>query len=148
MRQFRHEFQVNAPIERVSEFHRNTKALKLLTPPPLFVKFNQIEPMGEGSRADFTLWLGPIPIRWMAVHTGVHPTDGFTDTQVEGPFQTWVHRHSFRQVTDDTTKIIDEIEGQPSNHFFWGIVSRFMWLTLPILFSYRAGQTKRAVEGR
>jgi ligand-binding SRPBCC domain-containing protein len=148
MRQFRHEFQVNAPIERVAEFHRNTKALKLLTPPPLFVKFNQIEPMGEGSRADFTLWLGLIPIRWMAVHTAVHSTDGFTDTQVEGPFQTWVHRHSFKQMTDDTTKIIDEIEGQPSNHIFWGIVSRFMWLTLPILFSYRAGQTRRAVEGR
>jgi len=148
MRQFRHEFQVNAPIERVAEFHSSTKALKLLTPPPLFVKFNQIEPMGEGSQADFTLWLGPIPIHWMAVHTGVHPTGGFTDTQVEGPFQTWVHRHSFRQVTDDTTKIIDEIEGQPSNHFFGGIVSRFMWLTLPILFSYRAGQTRRAVEGR
>lgn len=148
MRQFQHEFQVNAPIERVAEFHSSTKALKLLTPPPLFVKFNHIEPMGEGSRADFTLFLGPIPIHWIANHTDVHPTDGFTDTQVEGPFQTWIHRHTFTQMTTDTTKIIDEIEGQPSGHLFSGIVSRFMWLTLPILFSYRAQQTRRAVESR
>jgi ligand-binding SRPBCC domain-containing protein len=147
MRQFRHEFQVNAPIERVAEFHSSTEALKLLTPPPLFVKFNLIEPMGEGSRADFTLWFGPIPIHWIANHTDVHPTDGFTDTQVEGPFQTWIHRHTFTQMTTDMTKIIDEIEGQPSDHLFSGIVSRFMWLTLPILFSYRAQQTRRAVEG-
>ena len=148
MRQFRHEFQVNAPIERVAEFHSSTEALKLLTPPPLFVKFNHIEPMGEGSRADFTLWFGPIPIHWIAKHTDVHPTDGFTDTQVEGPFQTWIHRHTFMQMTSDMTKIIDKIEGQPSDRLFSGIVSRFMWLTLPILFSYRARQTKRAVEGR
>ena len=147
MRQFRHEFQVNAPIERVAEFHSSTEALKLLTPPPLFVKFNQVEPMGEGSRADFTLWLGPIPIRWIAKHSNVHPTDGFTDTQVEGPFQTWIHRHTFTQMTTDMTKIIDEIEGQSSDHLFSGIVSRLMWLTLPILFAYRAQQTRRAVEG-
>ena len=148
MRHFWHEFQVNAPIQRVAEFHSSTEALKLLTPPPLFVKFNQVEPMGEGSWADFTLWLGPIPIHWIANHTDVHPTDGFTDIQVEGPFQTWIHRHTFTQMTTDMTKIIDEIEGQPSDHLFSGIVSRFMWLTLPILFSYRAQQTRRAVEGR
>ena len=148
MRQFWHEFQVNASIERVAEFHSSTEALKQLTPPPLFVKFNQVEPMGEGSRADFTLWLGPIPIHWIANHTDVHPTDGFTDTQVEGPFQTWIHRHTFKQINTDATKIIDEIEGQPGDHLFSGIVSRFMWLTLPILFSYRAQQTRRAVEGR
>jgi len=148
MRQFRHEFQVNAPIERVAEFHSSTEALKLLTPPPLFVNFNHIEPMGEGSRADFTLWFGPIPINWIANHTDVHPTDGFTDTQVEGPFQTWIHRHIFTQLTTDITKIIDEIEGQPSDHLFSGMVSRFLWLNLPILFSYRAQQTRRAVEGR
>lgn len=148
MPKFRHEFQVNAPIQRVAEFHRSTQALKQLTPPPLFVKFNQLEPIGEGSRADFTLWLGPIPIHWVAVHSNVDPKEGFTDTQEEGPFQTWIHRHSFKQVTNDKTKIIDEIEGQPNNHPIWGLVSRFMWLTLPILFSYRARQTRKAVEVR
>jgi ligand-binding SRPBCC domain-containing protein len=147
MRHFRHKFQVNAPIERVADFHRSTLALKQLTPPPLFVKFNQIEPIGENSRSDFTLWLGPIPIHWIAIHSAVHPISGFTDTQVEGPFRTWIHRHTFKRMSDGTTVIIDEIDGQPSNHLLWGLVSRFMWSTLQILFSYRARQTRRAVEG-
>ena len=146
MRIFQHEFKVNAPIERVAEFHGSTRALKQLTPPPMFVSFNEIEPLAEQSRADFTLWLGPIPIRWVAVHSEVKPLEGFTDTQVEGPFHTWVHEHTFQRLSAENTLIIDRVQGQPSNHFFWGIISRFMWLTLPFLFFYRARQTKKSVE--
>ena len=148
MRQFHHEFLVDAPVEHVAEFHRSTQALKSLTPPPLLVKFNHLEPLGEGSKADFNLWFGPLPIRWVAVHSRVDPMEGFTDTQVEGPFQTWIHRHSFEPINENTTRVIDQIEGQPSNHPFWGLVSRFMWFTLPILFYYRARQTRKAVEDR
>ena len=147
MRQFRHEFQVNAPIERVAEFHHSTQALKQLTPPPIFVKFNQIEPMGEGSRADFTLWFGPLPINWISVHSEVIPFEGFIDTQVKGPFETWVHRHTFRTVDQNTCEVIDEIKAQPGDDLFRGILSRLMWLNLPLLFTYREWQTKRVVEG-
>ena len=129
MRSFQHEFQVNAPIERVAEFHNNTRVIKQLTPPPLIVKFNQIEPLSEGSRSDFTLWFGPIPIHWVAVHSGVIPFEGFTDTQVEGPFKTWVHKHLFESLAGGKTRIIDRVSEQPSDHIFWGIISRFMWLT-------------------
>ncbi len=146
MRSFRHEFRVNAPLSRVAEFHSSAQVLKLLTPPPMFVKFNHIEPLGEGSRSDFTLWFGPIPIRWVAVHSEVDLLKGFTDTQVEGPFQTWVHNHTFRRLPGEMTTIVDQIEGQPSNHILWGIISRLMWLTLPILFSYRARQTRNLLE--
>ncbi len=146
MRQFRHEFRVKASLEKVAEFHSSTRALKLLTPPPMFVKFNSIEPLGEGSRSDFTLWLGPIPIHWVAVHSEFDPLHGFIDTQVQGPFDTWIHRHSFQSITEDTTRVIDEVKGKPGDHFFWGMISRMMWLTLPYLFAFRAWQTQRAVE--
>lgn len=146
MRYFQHQFQVKAPIERVAEFHSSTNALKQLTPPPLIVRFKHVEPLGEGSRAEFTMWLGPIPIRWTAIHSDVDPIKGFTDTQLEGPFKSWVHRHGFKQVSPDTTVIVDVVQGQLSEHPFWGIVSRFLWITLPILFSYRARQTRKAVE--
>lgn len=148
MRYYQHQFQVKAPIKRVAEFHRGTHALKQLTPPPLIVKLKNVEPLADGSHAEFTLWLGPIPIYWKAVHSEVDPVKGFTDSQLEGPFKAWVHRHGFRQVSPDTTIIVDAVQGVPSDHLFWGIVSRFMWLTLPILFSYRARQTRKAVEIR
>lgn len=148
MRHYHHRFQVAAPIERVATFHKDTRALKILTPPPLIVSFNYLQPLAEDSIADFTLWFGPLPIRWVAKHSEVIFPQGFVDTQVRGPFANWIHRHTFVEVDSGTTEIIDQIQAQPSGNLFWGIVSRLMWLNLPILFTYRAWQTRHIVEGR
>jgi ligand-binding SRPBCC domain-containing protein len=146
MRHFQHEFQVNASIERVAEFHSDTTTLKLLNPPPLFVQFNNLQPLAEDSVADFTIWFGPLPINWVAVHSDVNPMEGFTDTQVKGPFKTWVHRHSFRRLDQNTCAVKDDIQAEPGEGFFNGILSRLMWLNLPFLFAYREWRTRRAVE--
>lgn len=146
MRQYSHRFVVQASIARVAEFHRNTRALKQLTPPPLFVSFNELQPLAEDSVADFTMWFGPLPIRWVAVHTDVEPESGFTDTQAAGPFESWVHRHSFKALDGKRTEIRDDIQAVPSRHLFWGLVSRLMWLNLPVLFAYRAWRTRRTLE--
>lgn len=146
MKQYSHRFNVQASLDSVADFHRDSRALKQLTPPPLFLSFNKIEPQAEGSVVDFTMWLGPLPIRWVSTHSDVDPVHGFTDTQTTGPFEVWVHRHSFERVDDNTTRVIDQVRAKPSRHFFWGIISRFMWLTLPILFAYRSRQTRKALE--
>ena len=146
MRHYSHRFQVLAPLESVAEFHRDSRAFKHLTPPPLFVSFNTVEPLAEGSVADFIMWLGPLPIHWVATHSEVDPMQGFTDSQTIGPFDVWVHRHSFESIDGNTTTVIDQIQAKPRDHLFGGIVSRFMWLTLPLLFAYRARQTGRALK--
>ena len=145
-RYFEHEFQVKAPIERVSKFHSDTKTLKLLTPPPLFVQFHNLQPLADGSEADFTMWFGPLPINWVAVHSEVSPMEGFTDTQVKGPFKSWVHRHTFLKLDQEICEVRDEIQAEPGDGIFRGILSRLMWLNLPLLFAYREWQTRRAVE--
>jgi ligand-binding SRPBCC domain-containing protein len=146
MKHFSHRFEVKAPIEAVAEFHQDSRALKLLTPPPLFVTFNKVEPLAEGSVADFNMWMGPLPIHWVATHSDVDRLRGFTDTQTTGPFEKWTHRHSFESIDADKTAVLDQVQAKPSNHLFWGVISRFMWLTLPVLFAYRAWQTKKAIE--
>lgn len=146
MKDFVSRFTVLAPLSKVAKFHSDPVALKRLTPPPVIVTFNEVEPLGEGSRADFTLWFGPIPIRWVAVHQNFNPQSGFVDVQESGPFLSWEHRHTFKPISENSTEIIDEIKAVPSQHFFWGLVSRFMWLSLPIMFSYRAWVTRRHVE--
>jgi hypothetical protein len=75
-------FTVNAPLADVREFHRDTSALKRLTPPPTIVQLHDVEPLGEGSVSRFTLWVGPLPLRWTAVHRDVSER-GFTDVQRE-----------------------------------------------------------------
>jgi ligand-binding SRPBCC domain-containing protein len=111
--------------------------LRLLTPPPVWVQFHKVEPLAENSVSDFTMWLGPLPVRWTAVHTQV-TVHGFVDTQQDGPFRVWQHRHSFQELGDGRIEVVDEINAEPGN-----LISRFMWLNLPILFAYRGWQTQR-----
>lgn len=138
---YQHRFTVNAPLTAVADFHRDTRALRDLSPPPMIVQFNDVAPLAEGSIADFTMWLGPLPVHWVAEHTQVDPLHGFVDTQKQGPFRAWRHQHQFRALDEQTTEVIDSIEAEYGN-----LVSRFMWANLPILFAYRAWRTRRALE--
>lgn len=143
MRTYRHTFTVNASLDAVADFHRSTAALRQLSPPPMIVQFHQIEPMADGSVSDFTMWLGPLPIRWVAVHSDVTPRHGFVDSQQRGPFRSWVHRHTFREIDANRIEVVDEVSAEPGNPISW-----FMWLNLPILFAFRGWKTRRVLERR
>ncbi len=138
---YRHSFFVKAPLADVAEFHKETSALKALMPPPLSVRFNEVQPLAEGSVADFTMGVGPVSVRWVAVHSEVTEMNGFVDTQKEGPFRSWRHRHTFQALDEGTTEVIDEIDAE-----YGSAISRFMWLNLPVLFAFRAWATKKALE--
>lgn len=130
----------------VAKFHHDPRALKQLTPPPVFVQLHQIEPVDEGSLADFTMWLGPIPIRWLAVHSNVEYLRGFTDAQAKGPFERWVHIHSFRSIEDNITEVVDDIQVEFGKGLWKGMISRLMWINLPVLFAYRGWKTRQILE--
>jgi ligand-binding SRPBCC domain-containing protein len=146
MRHYKHRIKIQATLDEVVEFHNNSQGLKKLTPPPIIVQFNRIDPLGENSIADFTMWIGPIPVRWVAIHTNVNRLSGFTDTQTSGPFKYWRHRHSFILIDEKTSEILDEIEAEPGHGIFKRLLSEFMWLNLPILFAYRGWVTRRTLE--
>ncbi|MEZ4584038.1 MAG: hypothetical protein R3A10_20780 [Caldilineaceae bacterium] len=57
-----------------------------ITPPPVIVRVHRApELLGEGDEMDFTMWLGPLPIRWLARIEQVTPVT-FVDRQLRGPF--------------------------------------------------------------
>ena len=134
---FDFQFTVNASLERVREFHRDTSALKRLTPPPTIVQLHDIEPLGEGSVSNFTLWVGPLPLRWRAVHRDVSE-HGFTDVQASGPAKKWEHKHSFVPLSDGRTQVREHIEYEHDTGF-WGIVTRVLFAkpNLYFMFTYR-----------
>jgi ligand-binding SRPBCC domain-containing protein len=107
---FTYSFLVSASLQRVADFHRETRALKRLTPPPVFVQLHHVEPLGEGSVSEFTMWFGPVPLRWRAVHSRVDPLHGFTDTQQAGPMLRWQHTHRFDQAGDGVTRVSERVE--------------------------------------
>ena len=146
--QFVNRFKVAAPLEVVAEFHQDRLALKKLTPFPILVQLHKQEPLGEGSIADFTMWLGPFPVRWVAQHKAVDPLYGFTDVQIRGPFRSWEHRHTFRRLDRQTSEIVDEINASMGRTADKKLVSQLMWLGLPLLFAYRRWATRRWIQRR
>jgi len=135
-------FTVNAPLAAVSQFHHDTSALKRLTPPPTIVQLHDVEPLAEGSVSRFTLWIGPLPLRWTAVHKDVSEY-GFTDIQSEGPAKTWEHTHTFTPVNDNATEIREHVE-YDHKRGFWGVVTRVLFArpNLYLMFTYRKLMTR------
>lgn len=143
---YQHSFKVQAPLSAVTHFHAQSASMGAITPPPTIVQLHSAPAsLGEGDIMDFTLWLGPIPIHWVARIEQVH-FNGFTDRQVQGPFTRWIHRHRFIPVDEATTEVIDEIEAILRPHPWWGLVGLGMWLTMPLLFAYRGWKTRRLLE--
>ena len=144
---FDYVFQVKAPLSAVTAFHRDTSALKRLTPPPTIVQLRDIEPLGEGSTSRFTLWVGPLPLHWTAVHRDV-TENGFTDVQASGPARKWEHTHSFHPLSESETRISEHIEFEHKSGM-WGVVTRilFAWPNLYFMFTYRMLATKWFLRG-
>jgi ligand-binding SRPBCC domain-containing protein len=146
---FDHSFIVNAPLAAVAAFHRDAGVLPRLTPPPIGVQLHRVDPLAEGAIAAFTLWFGPLPVRWVAVHSQVDPLRGFTDTQRSGPLKFWRHTHTFEGLDGSTTRVSEHVEFE--YHAGWrGWLSRLLynWPALEFLFAYRAWVTRRAVGAR
>ncbi|MEM7535638.1 MAG: hypothetical protein AAF639_25905 [Chloroflexota bacterium] len=103
---------------------------------------------------NFTMWLGPMPIRWLArienvVNNGHEAS--FEDRQVKGPFTKWVHRHAFVTVYDealgrDVTEVHDTVDAEYSSNLFWKLVGIGMWSGMSALFAFRSWKTRRLLE--
>ena len=139
---FDYSFTVPASLAAVRDFHRDTRALKRLTPPPVFVRLHRVEPLAEGSVSEFTLWVGPLPLRWTAVHRNVSDR-GFTDVQAAGPAAKWEHTHTFVPLADGRTEIREHIEFEHKSGPI-GLVTRVLFAKPNLLgmFFYRSLVTR------
>jgi ligand-binding SRPBCC domain-containing protein len=145
---YQHRFRVGASLAAVAEFHQRSASMAAITPPPIIVRMHATPAaLAEGDEMDFTMWLGPLPVRWMAQIEAVSPA-GFSDRQLQGPFAEWVHRHAFIAIDERTTDVMDEVTLRLRRNPLWGLVGFGMWLGLPLLFAYRAWKTKKNLEGK
>jgi ligand-binding SRPBCC domain-containing protein len=143
---YAHRFTVKAPVEAVAEFHRHANALKAITPPPIIMQLHSVpQSLAEGDRMAFTLWMGPLPIRWEAQIEGV-TASSFVDRQMSGPFGSWAHTHTFVALDAGRTEVRDEIEAEPGRGVFGRVISTLMWIGMPVLFAFRGWKTRRLLE--
>jgi len=141
---FDYRFRVSAPVDAVSAFHFQTGILKALTPPLMIMQVHRFDPLANGSIGEFTMWMGPIPVRWTAEHSNVSPV-AFTDTQTAGPMKFWQHTHRFNAISDSETEVHEHIEYEHHGGLK-GLWSRILFPhpALLALFAWRAFVTRRA----
>lgn len=134
-------------VEKLIVFHNQPSALSKLTPPPIIMRLTQDDrtSLTEGE-LKFTMWFGPIPLRWIARHE-VGPTEhSFADRQIKGPMAYWRHEHIFEVVDDEHVALIDRVT-RAHKSGFQGILTRLIFDGIPlrILFLYRHLRTRLAV---
>ena len=140
--------QIAAPVEKVFAFHERDDIFSYLVPP--WQKVQMVSRVGcleVGARLVFRVFVGPIPITWVAVHTEFVRNRLFVDVQERGPFAYWKHRHEFSPDGDGMV-LADRIEfrlkGGVVVDFLLGWVVR---LQLRLMFRHRHLVTKRSCEG-
>lgn len=147
MLHFKYTSLIDAPVEAVWRFHERPDILQVLTPPWQPVQAIRREGgLGIGAISEFRIFLGPLPVRWLARHTEYEEYRLFTDEQVSGPMQSWVHRHQF---TDEggKTRLTDAIAFSiPGGAIAEFLLGWWVQARLHDMFRYRHQVTKRECE--
>jgi len=132
---------VPAPVADLWAYYTNPQSLAELTLPSLGMRVVKADlPLAEGSRVRFALRPRgfPLEVRWDARITEFRPPTTFTDRQVRGPFEHWVHRHDFEGLPDGTTRVVDSLEiGAPLGLFGRIAESLLVGQKIEALFEHR-----------
>ena len=144
--EYKSQFTVRAPIESVRSFHHSASSLRAITPPIIpMTSVEAPDPLRDGAELAFTLWMGPIPVRWTARIEASQP-HGFVDRQLTGPFASWSHQHSFTPIDVQTTRVDDHVNYRLKTNPIWWLLGGSMAVGLPLLFRYRAFKTRQILE--
>lgn len=96
--------------EEAFAWHARPGAFLRLAPPWHRIEVLQQDGgLENGSRIRCRLHLGPCSIFWTAEHRDVEAGRGFTDFQVSGPFDRWVHSHRFEPAPNGNAILHDRI---------------------------------------
>lgn len=130
-------------------FHAAPNAFRKLTPPPIIMQLhrNELKSLTDGE-VEFTLWFGPVPLRWIAQHEPGPTETSFIDRQISsGPLKYWEHQHIFREV-EGGVELVDHITYAHKSRLPLGLFTQLVFhpIFLRILFLYRHIRTRLALR--
>ena len=126
-------------INKVFLFFSKPENLEQITPPNL--NFSIITPrpieMKQGLLIDYKVRIKGIPVRWRSLISSYEPPYSFIDQQIEGPYSTWIHNHTFEE-KDGGTLVTDHVKYQIPFGLF-GRIAHFIFVAkdLKNIFDYR-----------
>src|ERR1700722_14887617 len=97
IREFPAELWLPLPPEEVFPVFSDAGNLNIITPPWLKFRVVKIssEVMSAGVLIDYNLRVHGFPLRWQSRINVWEPPHRFVDEQLLGPYQKWVHEHTF-----------------------------------------------------
>ncbi|MGZ6141625.1 MAG: TIGR01777 family oxidoreductase [Myxococcaceae bacterium] len=101
------------PARALFDWHARPGAFERLNPP--FDPSEILERSGglaPGARTVLRVHLGPVPTRWVAVHTALEDGRSFTDRQESGPFARWEQVHRMLPDGDSRSILEDDVQYQ------------------------------------
>lgn len=126
------------PVQQVFDFFAAAENLQAITPPELgfrIVSGGRVQ-IEQGALIDYQLGLFGIPFNWQTEITCWRPPHEFVDTQLRGPYEQWIHRHTFRQRDGDTI-IEDEVRYRLPVPMLGELALPLVKLQLKRIFRYR-----------
>ncbi len=147
MLHFQHSSLIDAPVTTVWQFHDREDILQLLTPPWQPVQVIRREGgLGVGAITELRLFIGLLPVQWLARHTACEINRLFVDEQETGPMASWIHRHEFAE-ENRQTRLTDNISfALPGGEFAETLFGWLILAQLEAMFRYRHHITKRECE--
>ena len=119
-----------APARELFDWHARPGAFERLNPP--FEPVEVLERSGgiaPGARTVLRILLGPVPTRWVGVHTALDDGRSFADRQESGPFARWEHVHRMLPDGDVRSVLEDDIR-----------------YTLPLVGRIATGRVRERIE--
>ncbi|MEL6105757.1 MAG: TIGR01777 family oxidoreductase [Planctomycetota bacterium] len=88
-------------------YHERPGALDRLIPPWKRVRVESSDgSLRSGSRVVLRMGVGPISMKWVALHKDYDPPSLFSDEQESGPFAEWLHEHRFETDQPDSSHCV------------------------------------------
>lgn len=144
MRLLTRDLTLGQPRSRVFEFFADAANLGKITPPEL--QFQILTPlpleMRVGARIEYTIRLWGVPMLWKTVIEEWNPPISFIDRQEEGPYDVWIHRHSFEDGGGET-RMRDEVRYALPGRRFGDLAHPLIRRQLDRIFDFR----EEAVRG-
>lgn len=134
------EQKIASDLPSVFKFFEDPHNLKEITPPWLNfrVKSASDDSVRQGTRIRYTIrWFG-LPMKWESLIARHESNVMFADEMLKGPYKSWYHTHSFREV-EGGVSITDRVEYEMPFGWLGTIAHRvIVRRQLNAIFDYRA----------
>jgi len=142
VREFQSELWLPRPPEELFPFFADAANLDAITPP--WLHFHIVTPspvvMREGTLIDYRLRVRGVPLRWRTRINVWQPPHRFVDEQLRGPYQQWIHEHTF-EPRDGGTMARDRVSYAVP--FDWLVHRWFVRPDIEKIFRHRSNVLRR-----